>query len=71
MATMPKPNFIVFDEIINTVGNENMENIHKLFLRIISNYDFIIHITHLEQIYDWHNYIVTVTKDNNISKITN
>ena len=70
MSTMPKPNFIVLDEIINTVGNENLENIHKLFIRILNNYDFIIHITHMEQIYDWHDKIITITKNGDVSKIS-
>lgn len=69
MATLPRPNFIVLDEIINTVGTDNMDNIHKLFRRILSNYNFILHITHLENIYDWHDNTITVTKDNNVSVI--
>lgn len=70
MATMPKPNFIVMDEIINTIGNENLPNIKKLFNRILSNYNFIIHITHMENIYDWHDMAITVTKNGNISTIS-
>ena len=69
MATMPKPNFIVLDEIINVIGNYNMENLHKLLERIMVNYDFVLHITHLESIYDWHTSVVTVYKENNISKL--
>lgn len=69
MATMPKPNFIVLDEIINVIGNYNMENLHKLLDRIMVNYDFVLHITHLESIYDWHTSVITVYKDNNISKL--
>lgn len=70
MATMPKPNFIVLDEIINTIGNENLPNIKKLFNRILSNYNFIVHITHMENIYDWHDMTITVTKNGNISTIS-
>lgn len=70
MATMPRPNVIVFDEIINTAGSENLPNVKKLFDRILSNYNFIIHITHMENIYDWHDMSITVVKNGNISSIS-
>jgi hypothetical protein len=41
----------------------------KLYDKISEYYDFILHITHLTEIVDWHNTIVTVKKENNISSI--
>lgn len=70
MATMPRPNLIVLDEIINTIGSDNLPNIKKLFDRILSNYNFIIHITHMENIYDWHDMTITVVKNGNTSTIS-
>lgn len=70
MATMPKPNFIVLDEIIGTIGSDNLPNVKKLFDRILSNYNFIIHITHMENIYDWHDMTITVVKNGNVSTIS-
>lgn len=70
ISSMSKPNFIVFDEVLSAVSEKNMENIHEIFKRIITNYDFVLHITHNETIADWHDGgIITVTKVNNISKI--
>ena len=52
-----------------TLENE-MQNIMKtLYEKMLVNYDFIIQISHLDEIKDWHNHIVTVTKTNNVSKI--
>jgi len=69
ISTMSKPNFLVLDEILSGVAACNYDNVFELYNRILSNYDFILNITHNELIYDWHNEIITVTKDNNISKI--
>lgn len=69
ISTMSKPNFLCTDEVLSGVASCNYDNLHELYNRIVSNYDFILNITHNENIYDWHNEIITVTKDNNISKI--
>lgn len=36
----------------------------------MKNHDFVIDITHNEMITDWHNQIIEVVKENNISKLT-
>lgn len=70
ISTMSKPNFIVFDEVLGQTAASNLENIHEIFKRIVSNYDFVLHITHNELIADWHDGgIITVTKENNVSRI--
>lgn len=69
ISTMSKPNFLCTDEILSGVASVNYEKVHELYKRIVTNYDFIINITHNELIYDWHDQIITVTKKNNISHI--
>ena len=69
ISTMSKPNFLVLDEILSGVAACNYDNVFELYNRILGNYDFILNITHNELIYDWHNEIITVIKDNNISTI--
>lgn len=70
ISSISKPNFLTTDEIMGLVAANNYDNIHELYKRIIMNYDFIINITHNENIYDWHDGgIITVVKENNISKI--
>ena len=69
MSKLSKPPFILFDEVLGTVAKQNYDNVKKLFDKILKNYDFIFQITHLEEITDWHNTIITIEKENNISKI--
>lgn len=69
ISTMSKPNFLVLDEILSGVAACNYDSVFELYNRILGNYDFILNITHNELIYDWHNEMITVIKDNNISKI--
>ena len=70
ISTMSKPNFLVLDEVLGLTASCNYENIHELYKRILSNYDFILNITHNENLYDWHDGgIITVVKDGNISKL--
>lgn len=70
IATMPKANFTVYDEILDGVAVSNYDNVKELFDRMVKSYDFILHITHNELISDWHNNIITVTKsEEGISKI--
>ena len=63
IATLAKPNFTVYDEILDGVAVSNYDNVKELFNRMTKAYDFIIHITHNEMISDWHNDNITVTKD--------
>lgn len=65
IATLAKPNFTVYDEVLDGVAVSNYDNVKELFNRMTKAYDFIIHITHNEMISDWHNGIITVTKDKN------
>lgn len=69
ISTMPKMQGIVVDEILGRVAKENYDNMHNLFKKILENYEWIIQISHLEEVKDWHSTIITVTKENNISKI--
>lgn len=68
ISTMPKPSFIVLDEVLGGVAEENYDNIKKLYDRILPDYNFIFHITHLN-LEDWHNQTIVVKKENNISKV--
>lgn len=62
---------LVLDEILSGVAASNYDNIHELYKRIMKNYDYIIHICHIEQLSDWHDQNIVVVKDlkNNVSKI--
>lgn len=69
MSSISRPNFCTMDEIIGPIGSSNYESLHELFNRMCSNYQFILHISHVEDVWDWHNTQITVYKDGNISRV--
>ena len=62
---------LVLDEILSGVAASNYDNMRELYKRIMKNYDYIIHICHIEQLADWHEQNIVVVKDlkENVSKI--
>ena len=69
MSTFSKPSFVVFDEILGGIADENYDNVKLLYDKIVKDYAFILEITHLKAIADWHNKSLVVKKEDNISKI--
>lgn len=69
ISTMPRPNFIALDEILGKVAKENYDNMRNLYSKIENNYQFILHISHLDDIKDWHKGNVVITKKDNLSSI--
>ena len=70
VSSFAKPNLLVLDEIFGATGSSHYDDIRELLNRIMKNHDFILDITHNEMITDWHNQIIEVVKENNISKLT-
>lgn len=69
MSNLSRPPFILLDEVLGTVAKENYDDMKRLYDKIVKEYQFILHITHLAEIADWHDTTVTVQKINNISRI--
>lgn len=69
ISSFSKPSFVVFDEILGGVADENYEQVKNLYDKILADYSFIFQITHLKAISDWANQSLIVKKENNISKI--
>jgi hypothetical protein len=70
ISTLPMPNFITFDEVLGKIANENLEKLKPLFEKIKSMYEIVFLITHNDVVKDWSDNVLTVVKDNNISKVT-
>ena len=68
MSNLSRPPFIVLDEILGSVAAENYDDMKKLYDKIVPEYDFVLHICHLDL--DWYDKTLTVTKANNISTIS-
>lgn len=69
VSTLPMPNFISFDEVLGKVTSENIERIKPLFDKIKNMYEIVFLITHNDLIKDYGDNIITIIKENNISKI--
>lgn len=69
ISSFSKPNLLVLDEVLSGVSSENVENVFELFRRILPNYDCIIHICHDSTLDTYHDQIIVVTKNKNISKV--
>ena len=69
ISMMPKPSFILFDEVLGGVARENYENISKLYKRILMDYSFIFHICHTDFMEDSYSATVMIKKENNISRV--
>lgn len=68
MSNLSRPPFIVLDEILGSVAAENYDDMKKLYDKIADDYDFILHICHIDL--DWYEKTVLVTKQSNISTIS-
>lgn len=70
ISSFSKPSFVVFDEILGGVSDENYDNVKQLYNKIVGDYQFIFQISHLKAIADWHSMNILISKKNNISTIS-
>jgi DNA repair exonuclease SbcCD ATPase subunit len=70
ISTLPRPSFMLLDEVLGGVARDNYDNVKKLYDRILKDYSFIFQITHLDDIADWHENTVVVKKENRVSSIS-
>ena len=69
ISTLPKPNVIVFDEVLGKVADVNLDYVKTFFDKIKTMYDIILFITHNPLAQDWADKIITVVKKDNISTL--
>lgn len=69
ISSLPKPNFIAFDEVLGKVADENFDTIKLLFEKATEMFDAIFIITHKDIVKDWSENIILIEKVDNISKI--
>lgn len=69
ISSFSKPSFVVFDEILGGVAEENYDTVKLLYDKIVPDYKVILQITHNKNIFDWHKRTIVVRKENNISTI--
>ena len=69
ISVLPKPDMIIFDEVLGKVADENLEPMKFLMDKVAELFDKVFLITHNENVKYWANNIITVVKENNISKL--
>ncbi len=69
IATLPKPNLVVMDEVFGKISNENLEMVSEFFIKIKDYFEKVFVISHNPLINNWADNIVRVKKENNISNI--
>lgn len=68
MSNLSRPPFIVLDEILGSVAAENYDDMKRLYDKIVLEYDFVLHICHIDL--DWYDSTILCTKKDNISTIS-
>ena len=69
LSTIPKSNGLLIDEVTGRVSQDNLENILKLFEKILNNFQYLYIVSHNSVIKDYCSTYVVVEKEDNISKI--
>ena len=69
MSMLSHPPFILLDEILGGVAEENYEDMKRLYDKVLPYFEFVLHICHLKEWFDWHNQIIKIKKENNISSV--
>lgn len=69
ISALPKPNVVVMDETLGKVADENLELVGEFFKKIKSYFQHILLITHNDLVKNWSDHVISVTKENNISRI--
>ncbi len=70
-CSLPRPQFVIFDEIFGAVAVDNFELIGAFFDKIKKYFDNIIIISHHPTVQTWCDSTITINKVNEISKIKN
>ena len=69
VSCLPRPNITVFDEVLGKVSNENLEQVGIFFSRVKDYFENVFLITHNPLVREWSDNVVTINKENNISKL--
>lgn len=69
ISTLPKPNIIVFDEVLGKVANVNLDNLKLFFDKIKMMFDTILFITHNPIAQEWADKMITISKKDDISSL--
>jgi DNA repair exonuclease SbcCD ATPase subunit len=58
------------DEVFGKISNDNLDMVYEFFVKIKDYFEKIFVITHNPLITNWADNVIRITKENNISRIT-
>ena len=70
ISSLPKPNLVVFDEIFGKISNDNLDMVGEFFIKIKNYFEKIFVITHNPLVSNWADNVVKISKENNISRVS-
>ena len=69
IASLPKPNLVVLDEVFGKIANDNLEMVYEFFTKIKDYFEKIFVISHNSVVSTWGDHVVKIKKENNLSKV--
>ena len=69
VSTIPRLNYVTLDEVWGRVEESNYEPIHSLLDKMLKEYDFLMLVSHQDQIKNWCEKSLIAEKNNNVSTI--
>jgi DNA repair exonuclease SbcCD ATPase subunit len=69
IASTPRPNLIVMDEVFGKIANDNLEMVYEFFVKIKEYFEKIFVISHNSIVSTWGDHVVKIKKENNLSKV--
>jgi DNA repair exonuclease SbcCD ATPase subunit len=69
VCNLPRPNFLILDEGFGTLDSDNLQSLTMLFSYLKTQFDFIIVISHIENMRDMVDSSIDIVKDMGLSKI--
>ena len=69
ISLLPKPSLLMLDEVFTKLDEENMRLAKELLIRLQSQYQNIILISHLEALQDLPNYFINLEQISGVSQI--
>ena len=69
ISLLPKPSLLMLDEVFNTLDKENLQQIKPLLVRLKEQYYNIVVVSHLDEIKDLPEHIISLEKINGVTII--
>jgi DNA repair exonuclease SbcCD ATPase subunit len=69
LSNLPKPNFLAIDEGFGVLDSDKLHSIKLFFEFLKSTFDFVLCISHISEMRDYVDQLISINKTNGFSKI--